>query len=265
MIGPIRVRPAAAPGGRSRRTSGAPAGCGPRGSSSAARPASGWDTLRRRGRAVVELDAVAQRRSSPARRGRRRPRTRYSFSTPWTGGRCGWRVAVVGQQQQALGVGVEPADRRTPAGRSAPARRPSAPVGVLARRDDPGRLVEQVVDEPGRTPIGAPSTSIRSCSASTRRPSTATSPLTVTRPAAISSSQTRRLPHPVDASTFCRRSPWAARRCSAHCSQSGGSGVVGSVRRAGAVVAPPCRGRRDVDPGSPQPVLERSRRRRRRG
>src|SRR3954471_13768329 len=48
---------------------------------------------------------------------------------------------------------------------------------------------------------------MRSVSGSTRRPSTATSPFTVTRPSAISSSHTRRLPYPATARTFWRRSP----------------------------------------------------------
>src|SRR6187397_561950 len=46
-----------------------------------------------------------------------------------------------------------------------------------------------------------------SCSGSTRRPCTATSPFTRTRRASIRSSHTRRLPSPAWASTFWRRMP----------------------------------------------------------
>src|SRR5665213_4005270 len=46
-----------------------------------------------------------------------------------------------------------------------------------------------------------------STAVSTRRPSTGTSPLTVTRPSTMRSSHTRREPTPVRASTFWRRSP----------------------------------------------------------
>ena len=42
---------------------------------------------------------------------------------------------------------------------------------------------------------------------STRRPRTATSPSTVTRPSSIRSSHARRLPNPARARTFWRRSP----------------------------------------------------------
>ena len=66
-------------------------------------------------------------------------------------------------------------------------------VGVLGGADHAGRLVEQVVDEARGAPgAGTPSSSTRSTAGSTRRPRTGTAPLTVTRPSAISSSQTRR-------------------------------------------------------------------------
>src|SRR5664280_805245 len=60
---------------------------------------------------------------------------------------------------------------------------------------------------------GTPSSSTRSTVGSTRRPSTGTDPLTVTRPSAMSSSHTRRDPTPIRAITFCSRSPvagWSA-------------------------------------------------------
>ena len=95
-----------------------------------------------------------RRRRSGRRRARRRragaasapgltgpPSTvaRYSLSTPWRGvGDAVGQLAVVGQQQQALGVGVEPADREHPRlGRhELDDGRPA--VGVLGRRDDAG-------------------------------------------------------------------------------------------------------------------------------
>src|SRR6266508_3390024 len=52
----------------------------------------------------------------------------------------------------------------------------------------------------------SPSTEISAASGSTLSPSVATCPSTVTRPAAISSSQARREPTPAAASTFCSRS-----------------------------------------------------------
>ena len=69
----------------------------------------------------------------------------------------------------------------------------------------PRGLVEQVVDETGLDADRDAVDLERSLSASTRRPRTATSPLTVTRPSAIRSSQTRRLPQP-----GARRAPSAA-------------------------------------------------------
>src|ERR1700704_589163 len=57
---------------------------------------------------------------------------------------------------------------------------------------------------------GTPSSSIRSRTGSTRRPSTAASPFTVTRPSAINASFVRREPNPARASTFWSRSPSSA-------------------------------------------------------
>ena len=121
------------------------------------------------------------------------------------------QVAVVGEQQQALGVEVEPTDREHPRLVRHEVDHRRSTLRIVGGGDHAGRLVQQVVDEPGTTPTAAPSTSTRSCSGSTRRPSTATSPLTVTRPSAIRSSQTRRLPSPARARTFCSRSPSVTR------------------------------------------------------
>ena len=58
-------------------------------------------------------------------------------------------VAVVGEQQQALGVAVEATDREHPGlgGHEVDHGRPA--LRVRRGGDHPGRLVEQVVDEPG--------------------------------------------------------------------------------------------------------------------
>src|SRR4051812_13443285 len=56
------------------------------------------------------------------------------------------------------------------------------------------------------TMTGTPSSAMWSCSGSTRRPSSAISPLTVTRPSPIRPSLTRREPTPARARTFCSRS-----------------------------------------------------------
>ena len=75
------------------------------------------------------------------------------------------QLAVVGEQQQPLGVGVEPADREHAGlGRDEVDDGGSA-VGVLGRRHDTGRLVQEVVDEVGARATTAPSTSRTSTSA----------------------------------------------------------------------------------------------------
>ena len=65
------------------------------------------------------------------------------------------QLAVVREQQQALGVGVEAADREHPRLVGHELDHGRAAVGVLGRGDDAGRLVQQVVDEPGlaRRPV----------------------------------------------------------------------------------------------------------------
>src|SRR5687768_16864071 len=72
----------------------------------------------------------------------------------------------------------------------------------------------------------APSSVTRSCSMSTRRPRTATSPLTSTRPASIRFSQARRDPSPAWARTFWSRSPPGS---SVNPGRSLGHGVPGRV------------------------------------
>ena len=159
--------------------------------------------------AVLELDALAQ----PAQRGPRSARPRPGPGTPSRPRSDGWvepvgQLAVVGEQQQALGVEVEAAHREHPGlvGHQLDHGRPA--LGVVGGGDHAGRLVQQVVDEPGSRPRWARRRPRPGrASGSTRRPSTATSPLTVTRPSAIRSSHTRRLPRPARASTFWSRSP----------------------------------------------------------
>ena len=154
-----------------------------------------------------------RRRSGARRRACPRPRP----GTPSRRRSDGWvsrwvEVAVVGEQQQALGVGVEPARPGTPGARRARARRTvGRPWGSAAVVTTPGGLVQQVVDEARpRTDTGTPSTSTRSRSGSTRRPSTATSPLTV-HPARRRSAPRRPAGcrSPARARTFCSRSPSA--------------------------------------------------------
>ena len=95
--------------------------------------------------AVVELDALAQRAAAPPGVGTPSTSARYSFSHAVARVREQLReLAVVGEQQQPLGVVVEPADReharlgrhelddRRPALRVA-ARCVTTPAGLLSR------------------------------------------------------------------------------------------------------------------------------------
>ena len=138
--------------------------------------------LRRRRRAVVELDAVAQPAHRPRRHRTAADRGQVLLVDAVAGvGDAVGQLAVVGQQQQPLGVGVEPADGEHPwlGGDELDDRRPS--VGVACGGHHATRLVQQVVDEAG---LGADRRTVdldEVVSGSTRRPSTATSPLTVTR------------------------------------------------------------------------------------
>ena len=106
--------------------------------------------LRRRRHAVVELDAVAQPADRPGadRTAADGGQVLLVDAVAGVGDAVG-QLAVVGQQQQALGVGVEPADREHPRLGRHELDDGRAAVGVLGRRDDAGRLVEQVVDEAG--------------------------------------------------------------------------------------------------------------------
>src|SRR5205823_1312905 len=75
---------------------------------------------------------------------------------------------------------------------------------------DAGWFVQREVPQVGVPRDGAPSTVTRS-RGSTRRPSSATSPLTRTRPSPISSSAPRLEPYPARARTRWRRSPSGSR------------------------------------------------------
>ena len=112
--------------------------------------------LGRRGHAVVELDALAQRAqrllghrdAAAADVGDVDLRDLVARVREAVG-----EVAVVGQQDQAGGVGVEAADRVEPrAGRVDELDDGRAAVGVLGGRDDAARLV----DQPDRALLGAP-------------------------------------------------------------------------------------------------------------
>ena len=110
----------------------------------------GLGDLGRGGHAVLELDAVAQ----PAQRARADlaavdgGQVLLVDAVAGVGDAVG-QLAVVRQQQEALGVGVEAADGEHPRLVGHQLDDGRAPVGVLGRRDDAGRLVQQVVDEAG--------------------------------------------------------------------------------------------------------------------
>ena len=114
--------------------------------------------LRHRGRggaAVVEVDAVAQAadraRAHAAGPGDHLGEVLLVDAVARVGDAVG-ELAVVREHQQALGVGVEAADREDPrVGRHVVEHRP-APVRVLGGGHHPGRLVEQVVHEIGPRP-----------------------------------------------------------------------------------------------------------------
>ena len=96
-------------------------------------------------------------------------------------------LAVVREHEQALGVAVEAADREHPRlGRARGRARSARPCGIARGRHVARRLVQQPVHEREcrRRPARRRARRGRRAG-STRRPSTATSPLTVTRPAAI--------------------------------------------------------------------------------
>ena len=140
------------------------------------------------GVALGLLEAPAPRRRGPCRPPAARPST--SFSSEASSGyalhlgqvdprhlvagvhQLVGELAVVGEQQRALGVVVEPADREDPRARclmkSATVARP---CGSVERGDDAGRLVEQEVHPlAGSRRSACPSTTTRSFWGSTLRP-----------------------------------------------------------------------------------------------
>ena len=163
---------------------------------------------------VLELDPLAQAAQSAAGdRGRPPPRPGTPFRRRSEGGSGSWASSpsLVRTSSPSVAASRRPTgNTRGSAGTQVDHRR--AALGVGGRGDHPGGLVEQVVDEARERPAtGTPSTATRSAAGSTRRPSRRRSPLTLTRPPAMSSSQARRLPNPTRARTFWSRSPSAQR------------------------------------------------------
>ena len=118
-------------------------------------------------------------------------------------------VAVVGEQQQPLAVGVEPPDVVDPLLHPVAEEVGERGAALLVRHrgDHPARLVHRQVDQADVDLASrSPSTWITAAAGSTLSPSCATRPSTVTRRRKIRSSQARREPTPAAASTFCRRS-----------------------------------------------------------
>ena len=146
--------PGAAPGGRWPRTCAGPGGCDPRGSRSAparARPGATWAGAVR----PSSSSTPSRSRRSSARVGSPSTWARYSLSTPKRRvGQAVGQLAVVGQQQQALGVEVEAADREHPGLGGHQVDHRGAALGVVGGGDHAGRLVEQVVDQAGPHPDG---------------------------------------------------------------------------------------------------------------
>ena len=95
--------------------------------------------LRRRRRPVVELDAVAQAAHGAGAHRAAADRGQVLLVEPVAGmGDAVGQLTVVRQQQQALGVGVEAADREHPRLGGHELDDGRAAVGVLRRRDDAG-------------------------------------------------------------------------------------------------------------------------------
>jgi len=109
---------------------------------------------RGRGPPVVQLDSGAQR---PHRRvAHRRPRHHGAICLGDLEARVGQPVgelAVVGEEDQAGGVGVEPADRIQPLGPTDELDHRRPPLRIARGRDDARRLVDRVHDAPDR--VGA--------------------------------------------------------------------------------------------------------------
>ena len=128
-------------------------------------------------------------------------------------------AAVVGQQQQPLGVDVEPADRddarqilgqRVEDGRAA--------LGVARGRDEPARLVEEEQTRAlGRRAAARRRRARRPRALTLKAGLVSTSPLTLTRPAAIQASASRREHSPARAITLAMRSPARVSDLSSRC------------------------------------------------
>ena len=160
--------------------------------------------------------------STPWRSARRAPgagvppstSARYSLATPWDGWVSSWASAPSLVRMSRPSVSGRAGRPGRPGARPAPASiTVGRPCGSSAVVTTPSGLFKQVVDEVGRhRHEGAVDLDPSTVDGSIRRPSAATSPSTVTRPSAISSSQARREPIPTRARTFWRRSPVRRRR-----------------------------------------------------
>ena len=112
----------------------------------------GQDAHRGRGGSpVVELDALAELAQGAGGRRAALHLGHVLLVHPVRGvGEQLGQVAVVGQDQEAFGLLVEPAHRKDGGLGRHQVQHGRAPVRVGRRRDDPGGLVQQVVDEVGR-------------------------------------------------------------------------------------------------------------------
>ena len=157
----VPARPAAcrAAAGRTRRaralstrcptasTSAAPGACGPRGCVISSSPAASRRTLRGRGAAVVELDALAQLRSAGSRTGALRTTARgRSCGTSKDGCVSRWASSPssVSRISPVVSASRRPTGYSRAVGLRRGRRRSRRPCGVAGGRDDARGLVERV-------------------------------------------------------------------------------------------------------------------------
>ena len=147
----------------------------------------------RRGAAVLELDALAQRAQGALARAPLDPRPIGPRHLEARMGERVGEVAVVGEQDQARAVGVQAADRVQALARRDEVDHGAPPVRVGRRGHHAGRLVQRVDDARARArATSSPSTAIASSPVTPRAGSVTTAPSTVTRPSTTSASDARR-------------------------------------------------------------------------